>query len=122
MEPSVLDEMDCENSRCLGWIELSTGSWAQCSIHYEGQLHPDTLALLFDEPAKLREEERKSALRFQVRQTRTLIASLQMQIKLEQQNLCRMELELINKTPTIKAMPAVKDTPLEIDLTDGDFI
>jgi hypothetical protein len=82
--------------------------WKECLIHYEGQLHPETQALLLDEPKRLTEEERKSRLQFQIKETRECIADLQGSLKEQQKRLVKLELELINRTATVKEMSAVR--------------
>jgi len=123
-----LDEDKCACHGC-GWAEVSKDEWVECPLHFEGQLHPDTQALLLDEPERLVEEERKSRLRFQIREARAKIVLAQEQLKEEQSKLARLELELINRTPTVKAMRAVVPPPLPIpsepkpfELTETDFL
>lgn len=117
-----LDEHKCA-CRGLGWAEAGKDKYVECPIHYEGQLHPDTMALLLDEPDRMAAEERKAKLNYQIRESRNKIASLQAQLKTEQSKLVQLELELINRTPTVKAMQAV--IPMEPEpmvIEDGDFI
>lgn len=117
-------EIDEDKCRCrgLGWAEVPSDKYIECPIHYEGQLHPDTRALLFDEPNRLAEEERKSRLHYQIREGRARITEFQKQIKLEQEKLVKLELELINRTPTVKAMPAFQYESIEAhELSDDDI-
>lgn len=114
-----LDENQCP-CKGTGWAEVDNGIWKECRIHFEGQIHPDTRTLLLDEPARLAEEERKSRLRFSIEQTRARISELQIQLKEEQSRLLKLDLELVNRTSTVRAMPAVKIIPeppsaLELD-------
>lgn len=118
-------EMDEHRCACqgLGWAEVSKDRYAECPIHYEGQLHPDTQALLLDEPNRLAEEERKSRLHYHIKEARTKIASFQKQIRDEQEKLVKLELELINRTPTVKAMPAIQyETAEEIHDSDITYL
>jgi hypothetical protein len=115
-----LDEHICA-CRGTGWAERGGGHLVECPIHFQGQLHPETKALLFDEPDRMSEEERKSGLRFQIRETQAKIAHHQGQLKIEQAKLVKLELELINRTPTVKAMTAVKPEEF-ISLTESDFL
>lgn len=102
---SELDEIDCP---CKGWgWAVLDGKDEQCSIHYHGQLHPQSKELLLDEPERLEEEERKSFLNWQIKQGEEKIASLKNQLDQESKNLVKLKLDLVNRTPTIK-MKAVR--------------
>lgn len=114
-----LDEHRCA-CRGTGWAESGGGHLKQCPIHFEGQLHPETQALLLDEPDRMNEEERKSKLRYQIQETQAKIAHHQEQLKAAQNKLVMLELELINRTPTVKAMTAVN--PDEFTITEKDFL
>lgn len=84
-----------------GWANIKD-DWDQCFVHYTGQLHPESRLLLLDEPLKLREEDRLSRLRWQIKQSEMIIQSLLAQLKIEYKHLRKAELELTNRTPTIK--------------------
>lgn len=114
-----MDKSKCP-CRGNGWAEVDLDVWKECTIHFEGQLHPQTKRLLLDEPIRMQEEERKSILKFKIREKRSLIQDYQKKVKEEQALILKMELELINKTPTVRAIPAVKVD--EIAFPDGDFI
>jgi hypothetical protein len=121
-------EMDENKCRCrgTGWAEVSQDRYTECPIHYEGQLHPDTQALLLDEPNRLAEEERKSRLQYHIKEARIKILDFQKQLKAEQEKLVKLELELINRTPTVKAMPAIQYGPVveqaeEHELTEDEI-
>jgi hypothetical protein len=116
-----LEEKDCP-CEGQGWADIS-GKTEQCPIHFQGQLHPDSFALLYDEPDRLREEERKSMLRWKIEQARQTITELQASLKEAQKSLVHLELELINKTPTIK-MQAVnpQDPLLDVDEVHWDDV
>lgn len=123
-----LDEDKCA-CRGLGWAETSKDRYVECPVHYEGQLHPDSMALLLDEPDRMAEEERKTKLNYQIRESRAKIASLQGQLRAEQYNLVQYELELINRTPTVKSMQAIVpmepepfETESELELRDEDLL
>ena len=116
-----LDEHRCA-CQGLGWAETGRDKYVECPVHYEGQLHPDTQALLLDEPARMAAEERKARLHYQIREARTKVTSFQGQIKIEQTKLAQLELELINRTPTVRAMQAVVPAVLELEINDDDFI
>lgn len=120
-ERTNLDEDKCACHGC-GWAETSQDKWVECPIHFVGQLHPNTQTLLLDEPNRLVEEERKARLRFQIRES-------QNKINEEQKKLSKLELELINRTPTVKAMKAIVPPPLPVpsepapfELNERDFI
>lgn len=110
-EWAELDENRCACHGC-GWAEVSKDEWVECPIHFEGQLHPDTQALLFDEPDRLAEEERKARLRFQIKESQSKINEAQQLLHSQQAKLKQLELELINRTPTVRAMQAVVPPPL----------
>lgn len=116
-----LDEKDCPCDGS-GWAEFVSQT-EQCPIHYNGQLHPDSQALLLDEPDRLREEERKSNLKWRIGKVQATITELQTNLKEAQKTLVGLELELINKTPTVK-MQAVnpKDPELDVDEIRWDSV
>lgn len=121
-----LDESDCP-CEGGGWAQVDLHEWRECPIHYVGQLHPETCTLLLDEPNRLEDEKRRALLRFEIKQGQNTIRELQKQIKSEQARLLKLELELVNKTPTVRAMQAVTLEPVvevvdEIELREGDFI
>jgi hypothetical protein len=115
-------ELDEHNCRChgYGWAEFSNDVWKECPIHYEGQLHPDTRALLIDDPQRLAEEARKSYLQYNLKEVRARVINLQIQLRTEQERLVTLELELINRTPTVKAMPAARVIEIDITSSNGD--
>lgn len=103
-----LDEIDCP---CKGWgWAVIDGKDEMCGIHYHGQLHPQSKELLLDEPDRLAEEERKSFLNWQIKQTESKIRELKSSLDKEQANLVQLNLELVNRTPTTK-MKAVRMPP-----------
>lgn len=102
-----MDEFQCPCGG-QGWAQVDNDSWKECPIHYEGQLHPETRVLLFDEPALLLEEERKSRLQYHIKIAREQIKELQGALKNQQQHLVKLELELINRTATVKGMAAIR--------------
>ncbi len=110
---------DMDQSRCpchgKGWAEVDLDVWKECSLHYEGQLHPHSRVLLLDEPDKLAEEERKSGINYQIKKLRDRNYDLHLEIQNNKNKELALELELINQTPTVRAMPA-------INFLDGDFI
>jgi hypothetical protein len=108
-----LDESHCP-CEGRGWADIE-GNWTECPIHFEGQIHPESKQLLLDDLKQLQEEERKSILRWKMKKTRETIAEIQQSLKEEQAKLVKLELELINRTPTIKAMPAVVVSLLKPD-------
>lgn len=106
-----------------GWIKESPDRWVECPTHHVGQLHPDTEALLLDEPNRLEEEKRKSAIRWLIRESKNKINQLQEHLRTEQAKLVQLELELINRTPTVRAIQVV--VPIEpepLELKEEDFI
>lgn len=122
---------DLDDNKCPckgeGWAEVDVGTWKECPIHYDGQIHPDTRTLLLDEPGKLAEEERRCRLRYQITQERDAIYDLHIQIKERQAKIVKLEFELINRTPTVRAMPAVRlpsgaiPSNPDLDLDWGDI-
>jgi hypothetical protein len=115
-------ELDEEKCPCqgTGWAE-AIHEMVQCPLHFKGQLHPETQALLFDEPKRLKEEERKSLISFQIEKTKEKIAELEAELRQQRYQLHMLELDLINRTPTVKMKvvipPAGRPSkPLELDL------
>lgn len=104
-----LDETECP-CRGTGWADRD-GKDETCALHYRGQLHPETQALLLDEPKRLAEEERKSNLKWKISQCSDKITALKSQLKLEEIELNKLTLEMINRTPTTKLAAVV--VPLE---------
>jgi hypothetical protein len=105
------NECPCNGSG-WGW----QGDWIECNIHYHGQLHPESKELLLDDPSALKEEERKSLLKWKIARQEEEVTTIQQHLLLAQQALYIMNLELINKTPTVK-MAAVNQTDqLEIEI------
>jgi hypothetical protein len=116
-------EMDDHHCPCggSGWA-LRTVSFQECPIHYTGQLHPQSRDLLLDEPDRLREEERKSHLRWKIQQSKDKITLLQKQLKHEQTTMVALELELINRTPTTKMKAMTMPSDPVIEILDEDVI
>jgi hypothetical protein len=101
--------------------------WKNCPIHFEGQIHPQTRALLLDDPALLKEEERKCRIKFQILEKKQYIADMERLAKEGQIALFKLELELINRTVTVRSMPAIRpehltEPEVEILAPDGDWI
>lgn len=114
MVQHIWSELDEEHCPCqgTGWAQMSDESWETCFLHFKGQLHPESRMLLLDDKARLQEEERRSHLRWKIEKSHNLIAELSSRLRKEQAALVQLELELINKTPTVK-MPAIKpDAPI----------
>lgn len=106
---SELDEKDCP-CHGNGWADVN-GKDETCALHFRGQLHPETQALLLDEPKRLADEERKSNLKWRISQCADKITALKSQLKLEEIELNKLTLEMINRTPTTKLHAVV--VPLE---------
>lgn len=121
MEIDTLDvdfEMDESMCPCLGmgWSEQKE-EWKECPIHFIGQLHPNTLTLLVDEPNRLQEEVRKGFLRYRIEQQQEIITNLNNRIREASRELLQLELELINKTPTRRMERA--ELPIESHRQSG---
>ena len=103
-------ELDDDKCPCrgTGWAQVDVEQWKTCSIHFEGQLHPETRTLLLDDPPLLKEEERKAKLKFQINEKKLYIADMQKLVIEGQTALAKLELELTNRTPTIRGMPAIR--------------
>lgn len=103
--------MHLDEKVCLchgsGWAESAPELWEECLVHFEGQLHPQTRVLMLDEPSKLLEEERKSILQFKIISSHEYISELQKKIRYEQERLVNLQLELVNKTPTIRMLVTI---------------
>jgi hypothetical protein len=112
----TLEECACDET---GWDNLD-GTWKECPLHFVGQLHPETRDLLLDEPGRLAEEEKKSRLQYKIKLCQTGINKLQLKLKTEQERLHKMELELVNRTVTVRGMPAVTLGIKEEDLIEDE--
>lgn len=108
-----LDEQDCP-CEGRGWAVIGN-DWQECPLHFEGQLHPESKELLLDDLKQLQAEERKSILRWKIKKCREQITAIQQNLRDEQTKLVGLELELINRTPTVRAMPAVITSLLKPD-------
>lgn len=99
----VGEGFDQETCLCLngGWIQTPT-NWINCKEHYNGQLHPESVVLLLDEPLKLKEEERLSIIKWKIKKSQERVARLTMELRIEYASLRVLEVELSNKSPTIK--------------------
>lgn len=100
-----------------GWGECEVqdlDTYVACPVHYIGQLMPDEVRLLLDEPEKLADAEFRSLIKYKIEQTKSVIDLLNKQLKTEQEKLVKMEHQLVCHTPTVRQMPAVK--------LNGDFI
>lgn len=96
-----------------GWA-LQGETWEDCPIHFYGQLHPQSRDLLLDDPYLLKEEERKSHLRWRIAARNKEITELKTRaVKLESE-VRQLEHELINRTATIR-MAAVHPEMLSLD-------
>ena len=130
MDDKFWAELDEDRCPCYGsgWAQTDLACWKECPIHNQGQLHPESRELLLDDPVALKEEERKSFLQFKINSCRETIAIANDEIKKQQKLLAQLELELINRTPTIKMVAVKPPPPLpltmidSIELDDGDFI
>jgi hypothetical protein len=122
MNKKCWSELEDEACPCKGsgWAQIEGETWENCFIHFNGQLHPESKSLLLNEPKKLQEEERRALLRYKIQKSRERINILQSQLKTEQKMLGVHELELINKTPTVR-MKAVDVTAPLIDIDWEDI-
>lgn len=122
-EGCVWSELEEEHCPCQGsgWAQMEDESWENCFLHYKGQLHPESKLLLLDDEKKLQEEERKSHLQWKIRESRKMIADLSLKLKNEQAMLVAYELELINKTTTLKMTVVVPPDPI-LELDEADFM
>lgn len=85
----------------MGWL-IYDDECIPCKEHFCGQLHPHSRSLLLDDSRTLKEEERKSRLRWSIVQKKKELQSLQSEID-------RLETELFASTPTIKIGKLVFD-------------
>ena len=115
---------DADVKRCAcqgkGWAMVDVAMWKECPLHFEGQLDPQAREVLSTNPSLLLEAERKSHCQFQIRTAKAHALELEFQLKRERERLIRLERELVNRTPTVRAMAAVKVTPVEI--TEEDIL
>lgn len=85
----------------MGWIFVDNKCQA-CKEHFCGQLHPNSKSLLLDDMPALREEERKSRLRWRIAQERNTLAALLIKVKGSKLKIDTLETELYTATPTTK--------------------
>lgn len=99
--------LDSEKCRCHGdgWI-VAGPSFDECPIHYEGQLHPDSKSLLFDDPKALEDAKHKSKLKWLLKEKENEILYLEKKIMKSKEEKRSIEKELMQKTTT--KMPAIK--------------
>ncbi len=102
-----IEEKDCP---CKGSGWALQADWEECPIHFYGQLHPQSRDLLLDDPPRLKEEERKSQLRWRIVSREIEIVTLQSRIDKLKLECKKMQSELVSRTATIK-MEAVKPEP-----------
>lgn len=107
-----MEWVDMDENKCpckgKGWAFRDV--WVECPVHFVGQLHPQSRDLLLDDPFVLKEEERKSHLKWRISihqveldDVNARAAKLKNQIRL-------LESELISKTATTRmAAVNVKD-------------
>lgn len=102
-----IDDAKCP-CRATGWAFV-IDNHQECPIHFSGQLHPLTRDLLLDDPISLKEEERKSHLKWRIGIRQDEVIELQRRALKLQLEIRSLELELINKTPTIKMQAVIVD-------------
>lgn len=88
----------CEGN---GWA-LIKDEWRECPLHFCGQLHPESKDLLLDDLKELAETEKSSILNWKINKAKEKVSELQAQVRQAQIELYALELELTNRTPTIK--------------------
>ncbi len=93
-------ELDEDKCPCQGngWAFIE--DWEECPLHFQGQLHPMSVDLLLDDPARLEEAKRVSNLNWKIDQAKEEVRQARVKLQLAQSSLSMLELELINKTPT----------------------
>lgn len=107
-ENTLWFEMEEINCPCQGDGHANINEeWEECPIHYHGQLHPQSRVLLLDDPITLLEVERVSILNWKIGKVRAELLEHQEKVRNAQHKLFLLELEIINKTPTIK-LEAIK--------------
>jgi hypothetical protein len=107
-----LEEIDCP-CQGEGWANIDD-EWEACPMHFHGQLHPESRELLLDDPQLLAKSERDSILNWRIEEAKEKLSELQMQLRQAQYNLHLLELEKINKTPTVQ-MKAVRLEQLTLE-------
>lgn len=84
----------CCSCQGMGWLIYDDVVIA-CKEHFCGQLHPYTRSLLLDDTRTLKDEERKSVLRWKISQKKKELQRVQSEIE-------GLEIELFNSAPTMK--------------------
>jgi len=100
-----LEEIDCP-CQGNGWANINN-KWEECPMHFMGQLYPESRELLLCDPILLADSEKKSILNWRISQARDKLLDLQVQVRHALYNIHVLELEQVNKTPTIQ-MQSVK--------------
>lgn len=85
----------------MGWV-LNGENYSPCRIHFCGQVHPHTRALLLDDLPSLREEERKTKLFWEIKEKRKQLALMLLQSKELQREISSLENSLYVATPTTR--------------------
>lgn len=106
--------MDKENNgQCcpcqgMGWY-FYDDACSPCKEHFCGQLHPETRTLLLDDSRTLKEEERKSVLRWKIAQKKKELQSLKDKEKETESEIDSLEMQLFASAPTMKIGKVVFD-------------
>jgi len=99
-----------DESKCIcqgeGWA-MFEDSLEECPIHFDGQLHPDSKALLLDDIINLREEERKSKIIWKIKQNLKNISCLEKEITALKSENIKLYNDMLHKATTVK-MKAIK--------------
>lgn len=102
-----------------GWANRDS-QWVECPMHFSGQLHPESRLLLLDDEDTLTKEEHNSSLRWKIARLQEKQLLLQHQLQETERAINFLNLELVNKTPTIK-MKAVRPDDPTLDIDEVDY-
>ena len=95
-------EIEEKNCPCKGKGWAFRDKWVECPIHFIGQLHPESRNLLLDDPVSLKEEERKSHLKWRIDVHQTELEQIQIREQKLKNQIRILQSELISKTATVR--------------------
>jgi septal ring factor EnvC (AmiA/AmiB activator) len=100
--------MDAHKCNCNGggWID-NGNDYEQCIVHYCGQLHPDSIRLLQDDPTALQLEKKRAEIKYKLMLNYEKLSELQTSMNSVKNQIAHLELQLTNSTPTLRNIKAV---------------
>lgn len=99
---------ECCACQGMGWF-VEEDECRPCEAHFCGQLHPFSRSLLLDDLSSLKEEERKSKLRWQIAQKQKRILDIKSELIRLGSEISDLENKLYTATPTTKMQKPIFD-------------